>query len=69
MTAQDVASALGYGTLVGLALVGLYVIVDALLFPNGSRHSLAQLVTNVWHTRPRRDLSRTRRTRTQGPDN
>ena len=68
MTAQEVASALGGGTLVGLALVGLYVIADAVLFPSGSRHSLAQLIAVVWQTRPRRALSRTRRTRPQGPD-
>lgn len=69
MTAQEAASAVLSGVLTAEVLIALWIVVDAVLFPPRTRHNLAQLITNAWHTRPRLALSRTRRTRSQGPGN
>lgn len=55
------------GAYVGVGIVSTWVLADILMIAMGARYSLSQIIAKAWYSRPRRALSRERRTWTQGP--
>jgi len=69
MSGHTAMTAILHGGAAAAFLIGLWVVADAVLLVLGYRHSLAQIITHAWRTRPQRAHSRTRRIRPQGPGN
>lgn len=69
MSREEFVTAVLGGAYAGVGIVAVWVLGDALLLVLGSRYNLAEIVTFAWYPRPRRALSRERRTRPQGPGN
>lgn len=69
MTLADAVDAIVSGTVTALAIIGALTMVDTVLLSIGARRSLIQAISHAWHSRPRRVLSRARRTWPQGPGN
>lgn len=55
------------GAYIGIGIVGLWVLGGIVMDVLGGPNTVPQFISQAWHSRPWRALSRERQTRTQGP--